>query len=161
MMNKGKVRMLRSLRLACIAAVLAAVAVTARPARASDECITKKAQDNLAFCPGGKFQTQITKAPQHAYASAVEEFKLQKRDVSKPVNPTDIAKSAQRDERAVRMKARSRQLLVTEISNVERLYKSTPKKSKDRPQLMRPKATSSSSRRRFATRSRPRSKPRP
>ena len=136
-MEKGNVRTLRRLRLACAAVALAAVAVTTSPARAGDECISKQALDNLAQCPGGKFQAQVTKAPAHAYASAVEEFKLQKRDVSKPVNPTDIAKSAQRDERAVRMKARSRQLLVTEISNVERLYKSTPKKSKDRPQLMR------------------------
>jgi len=136
-MSKGNKRMLRRLRFAGVALVLTAVAVIARPARAGDECISKQAQDTLAMCPGGKFQTSVTKAPQHAYASAVEEFKLQKKDYGKPVNPTDMAKSAQRDERQVRMKARSRQLLVTEIANVEALYNKTPKKSKDRPQLMR------------------------
>lgn len=137
MMSKVKDGTRRSVRFAWLAVAVAAVALSAQPARAADECISKKALDTLATCPGGKLQANITNRPQHTYASAVEEFKLQKKDLSKPVNPTDIAKTAQRDERAVRMKARSRQLLVTEIANVERLYKSTPKKSKDRPQLMR------------------------
>ena len=117
--------------------VAASLALSTAPATAQ-ECISKKAKDNLAFCPGGKFQASVTKRPQVSFSSAPEQLKKKKRTTDiKPVNPTDMTKTAQRDERASRLKPKVRKLLLTEITNVERLYRSTPKNDKDRPRLMR------------------------
>src|SRR6188768_161030 len=58
-------------------------------------------------------------------------------DDSKPVNPEEMTKLAERDTRQNRLQARARALLITEIQGLERLYKRTPKKSPDRPQLVR------------------------
>ncbi|MBW2526176.1 MAG: hypothetical protein JRI23_18490, partial [Deltaproteobacteria bacterium] len=137
-MSNRSQRSLRALRVVCCTAVIVSLTTVDRQVDASEECISKQARDALAFCPGGKFKASLSKRPQVSFSSAPEELKLKKRgDMTKPVNPNKIAKAAQRDERRVRMKARARKLLTTEIQNVERLYKSTPKKSSDRPQLMR------------------------
>ncbi len=42
-----------------------------------------------------------------------------------------------RDERRIRHSPRRRRLLITELANIERLYRSTPRKSPDRPALLR------------------------
>lgn len=125
-------------RLGAMLVAVAAVVFMASPANAAPECISAKAKKNLSTCPGGKFQANVTKRPQVSFSSAPEGIKKKKRTTDlKPVNPTDITKTARRDERASRLKPKVRKLLLTEIANVERLYKSTPKKDKDRPRLMR------------------------
>ncbi len=137
-MSKGTDRVLRALRYSSAVAVAVAIAAVVPPAGAAEQCISKKAKDNLAHCPAGKFQAQVTKRPQVSFSSAPESIDLKKReDMKKPKNPTDIAKTARRDERRKRLKPRLRKLLITEIANVERLYKDTPRNSKDRPVLMR------------------------
>ena len=124
-------------RFGAVWAAFAAVVALASPAGAQ-ECISKKAKDNLATCPGGKFKANVTKRPTVSFSTAPQGIQTKKKVTDlKPVNPTDITKTAQRDERASRLKPKVRKLLVTEIANVERLYKSTPKKDKDRPRLMR------------------------
>jgi tetratricopeptide (TPR) repeat protein len=130
----------KHLRFMQLTAVIAALAVPTLSATNADAqaCISSKAKQNLAHCPGGKFQANITKRPQVSFSSAPQGIKKKARQTSlKPVNPTDIAKTAQRDERRARLKPKVRKLLITEIANVERLYKNTPKKDKDRPRLMR------------------------
>ncbi len=60
-----------------------------------------------------------------------------RQDDSKPVNPDELKKYAERDTRKTRLQARARALLITEIQGLERLYKNTPENSPDKPQLTR------------------------
>src|SRR5690606_31006681 len=104
----------------------------------AQQCISAEAEKNLSTCPGGKFKANLTKKPSVSFSTAPQGIEAKKKVTDlKPVNPTDITKTAQRDERAARLKPKVKKLLITEIANVERLYKSTPKNDKDRPQLMR------------------------
>ncbi len=104
----------------------------------AQQCITKQAKDNLANCPGGKFKTNINQKRQVSFTTAPQGRKKKARATSlKPVNPTEISNSAIRDEREARLKPKVRKLLLTEIGGVERLYKNTPRRDKDRPRLMR------------------------
>ena len=119
-------------------AVFSAMLFVAIPSIADEQCISQKAKDVLATCPGGKFQTTLSKKPQVSFSTAPEALKVKDRVTElKPINPTDITMTAQRDERSSRLKPKVRKLLLTEIANVERLFKSTPKGDKDRPTLMR------------------------
>lgn len=117
----------------CVFAVAIATSDTAH----AQACISAGAKSSLSTCPKGKFKANVSKKPQVSFSSAPEQQKTKKRTTDlKPVNPKDIAKTAQRDERSKRLKPRVRKLLITEIANVERLYKQTKKKDKDRPGLM-------------------------
>lgn len=125
------------LRLALGAMAVVACAIAASPASAA-ECIGSGAKKALSECPAGKLQTGSGKKPQVSFKSAPKGFDLKKRDaMKKPKNPSASMNAAQRDERRAKMKKKSRQLLVTEIQGLEGLFRSTPKKSKDRPKLMR------------------------
>ncbi|MBI4701501.1 MAG: tetratricopeptide repeat protein [Deltaproteobacteria bacterium] len=138
-MTRSKDGLRRALHGALLGAFAAAMAALGpAPAHAAEVCISKEAADRLAECPGGKFDVKLTKKPGHAYSSAPPpRGGATDKNITKPINPTDIAKTAQRDERQSRLTKKSRRLLLTEIKNVESLYKTTPKKSPDRPQLMR------------------------
>jgi TolA-binding protein len=128
--------MSKLIRFGAIAAACAAIFVTGTAD--AQQCVTEKAKSALTTCPGGKFQANVTKRPQVSFSTAPEGIKKKDRTTDlKPINPTDITKTAQRDERAARLKPKVRKLLITEIANVERLYKNTPKNDKDRPQLLR------------------------
>ena len=73
-----------------------------------------------------------------AFKSAPPPRDVKKRqDESKPVNPDELKKYAERDTRKTRLQARARALLITEIQGLERLYKNTPEQSADKPQLTR------------------------
>ncbi len=127
----------RLMRFGAVAATLVLSSLVVTPASAQ-QCISAAAKKNLSSCPGGKFKANVTKRPQVSFSSAPEELKKKKRKTDlKPVNPTDITKTAQRDERSSRLKPKVRALLMTEISNVTRLERSTSYKDKDKPQLMR------------------------
>jgi hypothetical protein len=110
----------------------------AKPSDMSLECISKEAQTNLSTCPGGpaKFDSKQKRAVAFKSAPPPREVKKREDDV-KPVNPDELKKYAERDTRKNRLQARARALLITEIQGLERLYKRTPKKSADRPQLTR------------------------
>jgi len=109
----------------------------AKPTDLSTECISPDAAKALSECPAGKMADVHSKRPA-AFSSAPPPRDVKKRqDESKPVNPEELTKYAQRDTRKERLKARSRALLITEIQGLERLNKSTAKKSPDRPQLIR------------------------
>lgn len=137
-MKQSNMGVLRTFRLAAAAAGLCTAASVAGPASAADECITQQAKDNLAQCPGGTLKQGAGKKPAVSFKSAPQQLQLKKRDDQlKPVNPTASMNAAQRDERRARLKDKSRQLLITEIQQVESLFASTPKGSADRPKLMR------------------------
>jgi TolA-binding protein len=134
----GSRRVIQLSRVAAGLMVLTGAAVFATPATAADECISPAAQATLAECPGGKLQANVGKKPQVSFKTAPQGVNLKKRDDAlKPVNPTESMNAAQRDERRSRLANKSRQLLITEIQGLERLYSSTPKNAPDRPKLLR------------------------
>ena len=109
----------------------------AKPSDLSTECISPDAAKALSECPAGKMADVHSKRPA-AFSSAPPPRDVKKRqDESKPVNPEELTKYAERDTRKNRLQARARALLITEIQGLERLYKRTAKKSPDRPQLTR------------------------
>jgi len=109
----------------------------AKPTDLSTECISPDAAKALSECPAGKMADVHSKRPA-AFSSAPPPRDVKKRqDDSKPVNPDELTKLAERDTRKNRLQARARALLITEIQGLERLYKRTAKKSPDRPQLTR------------------------
>lgn len=115
----------------------ASAATEAKPSDMTSQCIGKQAVSTLETCPGGP-KMEIHKKISAAFKSAPppREARKQQDDV-KPVNPEELKKYAQRDTRKTTLKARARQLLVAEISGLERLYARTKKNSPDRPQLTR------------------------
>ena len=109
----------------------------AKPTDLSTECISPDAAKALSECPAGKMADVHSKRPA-AFSSAPPPRDVKKRqDDSKPVNPEEMTKLAERDTRKNRLQARARALLITEIQGLERLFKRTAKKSPDRPQLVR------------------------
>jgi len=126
--------------LSVLAAVFAlSVPFAARAQTAGNACVSDNAKKELAVCPNTGPATfdvgKHGKAPQVNFHSAPQAADLKKRDqVIKPPNPeTDIP----RDERKNRLQARARALLVTEISGLENLFRSTPKNAPDRVELAR------------------------
>src|SRR6187402_1129312 len=120
-----------------LCAATSSAATEAKPADLSTECISPDAAKALSECPAGKMADVHSKRPA-AFSSAPPPRDVKKRtDDSKPVNPEELTKLAERDTRKNRLQARARALLITEIQGLERLYKRTAKKSPDRPQLVR------------------------
>lgn len=79
------------------------------------------------------------KQPRVHFKSAPQQVDLKKRDSqTKPTDPTsEISNYAVRDQRQNRIKPKARALLITEITGLEQLYSTTPRKAPDRVQIMR------------------------
>ena len=103
----------------------------------SNACVGPEAKKNLQECPGGPSKFVIKQKRGAAFKSAPPPRERKKESETKPHNPTEEMAAGQRDTRKTRLKARARALLITEIQGLERLFKRTPKKSPDRPQLIR------------------------
>ena len=104
----------------------------------STECISKAAHDNIAACPAGPAKFDGKKQHGAAFKSMPPPpTKKDRTDSAKPMDAANLSKFAERDTRKTRLQARARALLITEIQGLERLFKRTPKKSGDRPQLVR------------------------
>src|SRR5262245_59816466 len=118
-------------------AALAGAAPEAKMTDLSGECIGTEAPKTLVACPGGP-KLEIKQKRAAAFKSAPPPLDVKKRqDDSKPINPEELKKYAERDTRKTRLQARARALLITEIQGLERLYKNTPEQSADKPQLTR------------------------
>jgi tetratricopeptide (TPR) repeat protein len=125
----------------CALLGLAFVAPVARGASYSDlsqSCVSQKAVQTMEACPGGpqKFAIHKKRGATFATAPTPGKFKTNK-DLLKPHNPSEEMAAGYRDTRKARLKARSRALLITEISGLENLYSDTPRNSPDRPQIIR------------------------
>jgi TolA-binding protein len=119
------------------AAALAGAAPEAKMTDLSPECIGAEAPKALVACPGGP-KLEVKQKRGTAFKSAPPPLDVKKRqDESKPINPDELKKYAERDTRKTRLQARARALLITEIQGLERLYKNTPESSADKPQLTR------------------------
>lgn len=101
-------------------------------------CIGDSAQKALTACPGGPqlHPTAQSKQPQMSFHGKVEELKKGNKQIG--VGTADVSMLAGiRDQRQSALKQRVLALLVTEIQQLESLYKSTDLRSKDRPMLLR------------------------
>jgi tetratricopeptide (TPR) repeat protein len=121
---------------------IASAAADAPQATAGGACVSEAAKGNLNACSGtGPASFDVTKhgkAPQVNFHSAPPPADLKKREQqTKPNAPSESISAAQRDDRKNRLQARARALLVTEISGLENLFRSTPKNAADRPTLAR------------------------
>src|SRR5688572_22720376 len=117
----------------------AAEVVTQRAeAKLRSECVSPEAYKIADACPKGpkKFGGKVRHKTAFKTAPPPRERKERKDDLA-PKNASESMAAGQRDARKTRLQARSRALLITEIQGLERLYKQTPQKSKDRPQLVR------------------------
>jgi tetratricopeptide (TPR) repeat protein len=117
-------------------------ATSARAALAADVCVGEESKKALNACPNtGPQQFNVGargKQPQMSFRSAPTPKDLKKRDQqTKPGAPSEQMSAAQRDDRKNRLQARQRALLVTEIQQIEALFKTTPKNAPDRPQIAR------------------------
>src|SRR5262245_17795945 len=99
--------------------VLVALGAGAAPeAKMSDlsaECIGTEAPKALEACPGGPSKFEGKQKHGAAFKSAPPPVDVKKRqDDSKPINPEELKKYAERDTRKTRLQARARALLITE-----------------------------------------------
>jgi tetratricopeptide (TPR) repeat protein len=125
--------------------VFAAVAVVfgVNSARAQQACIEEKSKQALNACANvqGPKEFDVTKhgkAPQVNFHSAPPPVDLKKKEQDKKAGRPDLElSSASRDDRAKRLQARARALLVTEINQLENLFNATGQNAPDRVQLLR------------------------
>ena len=122
---------------ALLGALIAAPATSAAAGDLSSSCVGPEAKKNLSTCPGGPSKFTVGGKRPAAFKSAPPPRERKDASNTKPTNPTEAMAAGSRDSRKNRLQARSRALLITEIQGLERLYRSTPKKSPDRPQLIR------------------------
>lgn len=106
--------------------------------RLNAECLPEEAYKEVETCPAGpnKFEVGGRRAAAFKSAPPPREKKAQNDQLSQKQAPDEMS-AGQRDLRTTRLQARGRQLLITEISGLERLYKRTPRRSPDRAQLVR------------------------
>ncbi|MGO9839509.1 MAG: tetratricopeptide repeat protein [Polyangiaceae bacterium] len=131
--------------------VVGALLVAARPALAADTpappsapsgpaCISDQSIKTLEACPNtGPTSFNVSghgKAPTMSFHSKVEEIKKGTKQIG--IGSADVAMMAGvRDARGSALKQRVLALLVTEIQQLESLYRTTEARSKDRPMLLR------------------------
>ena len=103
----------------------------------SATCITPAAVSALSACPGGpQLHPTGGKQPAMSMRGKVEDLKKGNKTIG--VGTADVAMLAGiRDQRQTALKQRVLALLITEIQQLESLYKSTDLRSKDRPMLLR------------------------
>lgn len=114
------------------------VAKARAEAKLSKECVDPSAYKELETCPAGPKEFGGSDRHKAAFKTAPppRERKKQVDDLGQR-NASEEMTAGQRDTRKTRLQARSRALLITEISGLERLFTQTKKKSKDRQQLVR------------------------
>ncbi len=115
---------------------------SAPQAYAADACMSEASAKTLSACPNTGPQSFNVgahgKQPQVAFHSAPQALDIKKREQqTKPNTPDQEMGTAQREQRTNVLKSRQRALLVTEISQIERLFKTTPANAPDRPTIAR------------------------
>ncbi len=119
----------------CGVALTSGSAFGADAKRMSSQCVSDEAYKNFETCPGGPAKFEGKKKKGTSFKSAPPPIEKKKAQDQKPGDLSALQQFAERDTRKGKMQKRARALLITEITGLERLYKSTPKKSPDRPQL--------------------------
>ncbi|MEN9581114.1 MAG: hypothetical protein RJA70_4123 [Pseudomonadota bacterium] len=107
-------------------------------AKLQTECIAPSAYANLEACPGGPKKFSGAGGHKTAFSSAPPPRERNaKKDSLAPRDALENMAAGQRDSRQTRLKARTRALLISEIGQLESLFRKTGKKDGDRPQLVR------------------------
>ncbi|MCU0680779.1 MAG: tetratricopeptide repeat protein [Polyangiaceae bacterium] len=116
--------------------VAAAAPAAAADAGSSQQCVPKQASDALAICPGGitKFTPKDSK-PAGVKIGAVSPQQQGQKGL-KPGGPS-VGVEVTRELRGIQIKGRVRQLLATEIAQLEQLFRVTARGAADRAQLAR------------------------
>lgn len=127
-------------------ATLVAASAAAGPASAADPpaggsaagaCVSDDAKKTLETCPGGITQfTPKDNKPQGVKLGQVAPTENKVKE-NKPTNPDVEMAAAQRDQRRNAMAAKAAKLLISEIAQLEELWKATGKNAADRVQLAR------------------------
>jgi tetratricopeptide (TPR) repeat protein len=112
-----------------------ASALGADARKMSAECVSEQAYKNISECPGGPEKFEGKKRKGTSFGTKPPPIEPKKRTDSKPGDVGALEKLIERDTRKGKMQQRVKSLLITEITGLERLYKSTPAKSPDKPQL--------------------------
>jgi tetratricopeptide (TPR) repeat protein len=133
---------LTSLLVLSASSVAIAAAEAPEAKTAGGACVAETAKTALNACaatgPTNFDVTKHGKAPTVNFHSAPPPADLKKRDQqTKPNAPSEQMSSSQRDERKNKLQSRAKALLVTEISGLENLFRTTPKNAPDRPTLAR------------------------
>ena len=136
-MNAAKVYPVFAAVLSVIFAASGSALAKGKHADLSSSCVGAPAKKNLSACPGGPSKFEIKRKRGAAFKSAPPPRQKKGAKDKKPRNPSSKMAAGQRDTRKTRLKARARALLITEIQGLERLFKRTPRRSPDRPQLIR------------------------
>lgn len=118
-------------------ATLAAASASTPAAVAADACVSDDAKKNIETCPSGISQfTPKSDKPQGVKIANVVPSEQKTKD-NKPTNPDVEMANAQRDQRRSAMKDKAAKLLISEIAQLEELWKATSKGAADRVQLAR------------------------
>ncbi len=102
----------------------------------SNECVSEGAYKKINECPSGAIKSEGRRRVGTAFKSKPPPPKLNKKKDLGPGDVSALEQFAERDTRKGAMQTRARQLLIQEISSLERLYKSTPKGTPDHSQLI-------------------------
>jgi len=112
------------------AALLVVMSLWAGESSAADACITKEARKALT-CSGPKLDKPAAKRKPVRFKAP----KAKPKAPPKPNDPSDVKSQVPRIDR--KLKKLGRKFLLREIANVSKLYQSTPKRSRDKPRLLR------------------------
>ena len=119
-----------------------ALGAAAAPAFAADgslgpACISDEANKTIAACPDGvKTFTPKDGKPAGVKIAGVIPSEQKTKD-NKPKPPDESMSAGQRDARRIAAKDKTMKLLISEIAQLEQLWKATSAKAADRPQLAR------------------------
>lgn len=102
----------------------------------SSECVSPEAQKTLNTCPAGAIKSEGRRRAGTSFKSAPPPPKAKAKKDLGPGDVSALEQFAERDTRKGAMQTRARQLLIQEITSLERLYKQTPKGSPDHQQLI-------------------------
>ncbi len=121
-----------------VTAALASGALVSKRAFAADACISEEAKKAINTCPNSGPQAFAAhdKKPVVSF-HAPPAAKANPVSAPKPGAPSEQMSAGQRDDRKSRLQQRALALLITEIQQLEQLYKSTEDNSKDRVGILR------------------------
>ncbi|MCC6647029.1 MAG: hypothetical protein IT374_15830 [Polyangiaceae bacterium] len=100
-------------------------------------CVSQEAQDALSKCDGVAMGSFVPKGDKVGVKPPQVSTDAQAKKDNKPGAPDQAMAAGQRDIRRASMKDKTQKLLISEIAQLEQLWKATSKKASDRPQLAR------------------------
>ncbi len=104
--------------------------------RMSSECVSEGAYKTISACPAGAVKSEGHRRTGTAFKTAPPPRTANKKKDLGPGDVSALENLAERDTRKGALQNRARQLLIQEITSLERLYAQTPKGTSDHQQLI-------------------------